>query len=353
MALLETLWRQATLVQSSSIKDAIGCLDRSALKIAIVLDENDLLLGTITDGDIRRGLLRGLKLTDSAVEIMNKNPVTASADMSRDTVLHLMVENKLQQIPLTNNNALIGLYTWENFAEPIVRKNSMVIMAGGLGTRLRPHTEDCPKPMLLVSGKPMLEHIMLKAIAEGFKHFLVAVNYLGHIIEEYFGSGERYGVRIEYIKESKPLGTAGALSLIQELTDHPFIVTNGDLISEISYGDLLDFHERYAADATMSIRDYEWQIPFGVVKTDGLNVVGFEEKPIFNSRINAGIYVLNPAILGNLIPNSYCDMPELLEQVRINHGSVLAYPMHEPWIDVGRPDDLSRANIATNLKSKI
>jgi NDP-sugar pyrophosphorylase family protein len=227
---------------------------------------------------------------------------------------------------------------------PPTRSNLMVIMAGGMGTRLRPQTENCPKPLLKVAGKPMLEHIIERAKLEGFSHFVLAIHYLGHMIEECFGNGERLGVRIDYVREQSPLGTAGALALLHPRPEAPFVVTNGDLITDIRYGELLDFHIRHAAAATMAVRVHEWQHPFGVVQIQGLEIVGFEEKPVARSHINAGVYALDPDSLNFLSADDHCDMPTLFERLQVKAKRTVAYPMHEPWLDVGRPDDLLSAN---------
>ena len=222
----------------------------------------------------------------------------------------------------------------------------MVIMAGGVGTRLRPHTENCPKPLLPVAGKPILEHIIERAKLDGFTRFVLAVHYLGHLIEQHFGAGERLDVDIDYLREPTPLGTAGALALLNPRPEQAFVVTNGDVITDIRYGELLDFHVRYHAAATMAVRVHEWHHPFGVVQTSGVEIVGFEEKPIARTRINAGVYALQPETLDLLDPSVACDMPTLFEKIMVSGGRTVAYPMHEPWLDVGRPDDLDRATAA-------
>jgi NDP-sugar pyrophosphorylase family protein len=219
----------------------------------------------------------------------------------------------------------------------------MVIMAGGKGTRLRPHTENCPKPMLPVGDKPMLEHIIDRAMSQGFNHFMLAIHYLGHMVEDYFGDGSKMNARIEYIREDAPLGTAGALGLLARSPEVPFVVTNGDVLTDINYADLLDFHIRQQVAATMAVRTHEWQHPFGVVQTKGLDIVGFEEKPINRTHINAGVYVLTPAALNELRANEHCDMPTLFERLQVNGERTVAYPMHEPWLDVGRPIDYEMA----------
>jgi NDP-sugar pyrophosphorylase family protein len=220
----------------------------------------------------------------------------------------------------------------------------MVIMAGGQGTRLRPHTENCPKPLLPVAGKPILEHIIDRARTEGFRHFVLAVHSLGHMIEEHFGDGNRWQVRIDYVREKSPLGTAGAIGLLDPRPQVPFLVSNGDVLTDIRYGELLDFHLRYQACATMAVRLHEWQHPFGVVRTKGVDIVGFEEKPIARTHVNAGIYALDPAALEVLQPNEPCDMPTLFRRLQDRSARTIVYPMHEPWLDVGRVDDYQRAN---------
>lgn len=344
MSVAENIWREAVLSPSSSIKQAITKLNETGLQIVLVLDAGDTLLGTLTDGDIRRGLLKGLTLDDAIEVAMRSNSLVVPPEMGRDMVLQLMKANRLRQLPVVDvDHKVVGLHLWDDIAIPSY-PNSIVIMAGGLGTRLRPHTESCPKPMLPVAGRPMLEHIIERAKAEGFAHFIIAVQYLGHIIEEYFGNGERFGVRIEYLRETTPLGTAGALSLMTPRPELPFLVTNGDVLSDIRYGELLDFHARHAAVATMAVRLHEWQHPFGVVQTQGVNIIGFEEKPIARTHINAGIYALSPEALDGMMANSRYDMPTLFEQLQTEGKRTVAYPMHEPWLDVGRPDDLNRAN---------
>lgn len=336
------------LQDNAIIEDAISNLNQSHTKIVLVLSEDDEFLGTISDGDIRRGLLKGLTLKDSIKTIVNTNALVVPPGMSNEMVVQLMVANKIQQIPVVDaNHHVVGLHLWNEISTqliPSARPNQMIIMAGGMGKRLRPHTENCPKPMLLIGGKPMLEHIIERAKTDGFNRFVLAIHYLGEMIENYFGTGERLGVQIDYIREKSPLGTAGALYLLKPAPEAPFVVTNGDVITDIRYGELLDFHIRHGATATMAVRVHEWQHPFGVVKIKGLEVVGFEEKPIARSHINAGVYVLSPDALNELSSETACDMPDLFERLRAKTKLTVAYPMHEPWLDVGRQEDLNAAN---------
>lgn len=349
MSSANDIWRKAILPTNASIQQAIRNLDQVGIKIALVVNDANELEGTISDGDIRRGLLKGLDLNSPITNVVHHNALVVPPEMGRDLVMQLMVANKIQQIPVVDEHRhIVGLHLWDQITTPKIRSNLMVIMAGGMGARLRPHTENCPKPLLLVAGKPMLEHIIERAKLEGFSQFVLAIHYLGNMIEDYFGNGERLGVRIDYLREQSPLGTAGALGLLNPRPDAPFVVTNGDVITDIRYGELLDFHIRHSAVATMAVRVHEWQHPFGVVQTQGVEIVGFEEKPIARSHINAGVYVLEPEALNILCLNTPCDMPTLFERLQAQAKRTVAYPMHEPWLDVGRPDDLITANIENN-----
>ena len=341
----EQFWQKAILPTNATIGQAVCNLEEVSIKIVLVVNEMGVLDGTICDGDIRRGLLKGLDLASPISSIIHHNALVVPPELGHELVLQLMVANKIQQIPVVDElHHVVGLHLWDEISISPTRPNRMVIMAGGMGTRLRPHTEDCPKPMLPVAGQPMLEQIIERAKSEGFNHFVLAIHYLGHIVEAHFGDGERWGVEIEYLREDSPLGTAGALSLLGSLPDAPFVVTNGDVITDIRYGELIDFHVRYSAAATMAVRVHEWEHPFGVVRMQGVEIVGFEEKPIARSHINAGVYALDPAALSVLAPGKHCDMPTLFERLQAKEERTVAYPMHEPWLDVGRPVDLHLAN---------
>lgn len=337
-------WRRALVAESASIRDAIEVINEAAMQIAMVVDADNRLLGTVTDGDIRRGLLRDLALSSPVSEVVQKDAFVVQASLDTETVLGLMQANNLRQLPIVDaDKKVTGLHLWDEIIAPPKLPNMMVIMAGGLGTRLRPHTEHCPKPLLPVAGKPMLQHIIENARAQGFSRFVLAINYLGEMIEDHFGDGSALQVKIEYLREETPLGTAGALALIDPVPEHPFIVTNGDVLSDINYADLLAFHRRHGGAATMAVRLHEWQHPFGVVQMQGEQIIGFEEKPIARSHINAGIYALDPATLA-LLPNQQrCDMPTLFSMAQAGGEKTIAYPMHEPWLDVGREEDFTRA----------
>jgi dTDP-glucose pyrophosphorylase len=337
-------WRKALLTSNATLYQAIGCLDDSSLQIAVIVAEDGSLLGTLTDGDIRRGLLRGLEMSSTVESIIHRDPLVVPPQWGRDTVLQLMQANKVHQLPVIDENRfVVGLHLWDELLAPSKRPNMMVIMAGGRGTRLGHYTENCPKPMLPIGGKPMLEHIIERAKAEGLEHFVLAIHYLGQMIVDHFGDGKKLRVKIEYLREDAPLGTAGALGLLQTHPTEPFLVTNGDVLTDIRYGELIDFHIRHNASATMAVRLHEWQHPFGVVKTNGVDIIGFEEKPVARSHINAGIYVFEPGVLDSIGSNEHCDMPTLFSRVQDMPARTIVYPMHEPWLDVGRPADLEKA----------
>ena len=339
------IWKDSIVKINTPIKIAIERLNKVGIKIALILDENYRLLGTISDGDFRRGMLSGLSLEDTVEKIMNKNPRTVIEGTSRLEILKLMNETKILQIPIVDrNDIVIGLHLWDDISVQAKFSNIMVIMAGGKGSRLHPQTENRPKPMLLVAGIPILEHIIKRARSQGFNHFIIAINYLGQIIEDYFKDGHKFGVKIEYLHEDVPLGTAGALSLLSHKPERAFIVTNGDVITDINYSDFLEYHTVQNAAATVAVHTHEFQIPYGVVQINGLEVESYEEKPIVSSLINAGVYALDPDIL-DLIPEpKFRDMPELLDISRDLKKKVIVYPLHESWIDIGRPIDLEIAN---------
>jgi dTDP-glucose pyrophosphorylase len=338
------IWRQTILPITVNIKDAIKVLDDVALKILLITDENNVFIGTVTDGDIRRGLLRGLNLDSPVKEIVNQKSLIVPPSLNQELVLQIMISNKIQQIPVLNEQGLVvGLHLWDELKTNKQLSNIMIIMAGGKGERLHPQTLNCPKPLLPFNGKPILEHIIFHAKRQGFNHFILAIHYLGHMIEDYFGNGEKFGVKIEYLRENLPLGTAGALSLLRNKPKESFIVTNGDIITNVDYTQLINFHQENKASATMAVRNYEWQNPFGEIRTKGIEIIDFEEKPIYRSYINAGVYALENSTL-NLLENSkYCDMPTFINRIKKNSDRVIAFPIHESWNDLGSPKDFAKA----------
>ena len=257
----EKTWRDLILPVNATVADAINNLNQFAIKIVLVVNNAGVLEGTISDGDIRRALLKGLNLKSPITQALHRNPLVVPPELSRELVMQLMVSNKIQQIPIVNeHHNIVGIHLWDRINASPLRSNIMVIMAGGQGTRLRPYTETCPKPLLLVGGKPMLMHIIERAKLEGFTSFVIAINYLGHMIEAHMGDGKDFDVKIEYLHEDSPLGTAGALSLLKPLPDAPFVVINGDVICDIRYSELIDFHIRHDAVGTTAVVFFQHQL---------------------------------------------------------------------------------------------
>lgn len=339
-------WENSLVVNDASILDCINNLERSGLKLALIVNESRQLLGTVSDGDVRRAIIKGFSLEAKCLDIMNASPIFAENASNQEFLIGLLSEAKVDLVPLVDQQKIVrGL--WREIGESgcDISGAKFLIMAGGEGKRLRPHTENCPKPLVEVKGKPMILHIINRAREQGFCEFIVSLGYLGYMIEDYLGDGSQFGVAVEYIREQAPMGTAGALFMLKGRLNCPLVISNGDVISALNYRELCQYHQLQNAVATMAVRSYELQNPFGVVDLDGTNIVGFTEKPIYKSFINTGIYVLNPEVLDYLDDGGYCDMPTLLERVgNIGGKSVVAYPIHEEWIDIGRPEDLDYIN---------
>ena len=330
---------------SQSLKIAMQLIDQGGAQIALVVDEGQRLLGTITDGDIRRGLLHGETLDASAEQLMNRSFRFVHSSEDKRTVLEMMRSDLLRQIPvLDENGRVVELLLLQELLHPQQLSNAVVIMAGGKGTRLRPHTEHCPKPMLPVGDKPMLEILLEQCIASGFHTFYFSVNYLKEQIVDYFDDGARWGVSIHYLMEDIPLGTAGSLQLLPDSLTEPFLVLNGDVLTRLDPGQLLHFHAQNQAQATLCVREHEITVPFGVVQTKGVELAGFEEKPTYRNQVNAGIYVVDPQLLPLLSPHQFTDMPSLLLAAQQAGHRVAVCPIHAYWLDVGRPESLLKAH---------
>ena len=338
-------WKQIIVKPSDSIFRTLKVIDRSALQIALVVDEKGRLLGTITDGDVRRGILRGLDLDSAVAKIMNKNFSSCYVEDARDKVLAIMSNKSLHQLPVIDHNGcLVGIHAIDSLMASKTRDNIVFLMAGGLGSRLKPLTANCPKPLLKVGGKPILESIIESFIEQGFKKFYISINYKGEMIEEYFGNGSDWGIQIDYIREDKRLGTAGSLRLLPETNTQPIIVMNGDILTKVDFRNLLDFHLNHEADATLCIREYQLEVPYGVVSIERNRFKGIEEKPKERFPINAGLYVLNPELIDYIPDNTYFDMPELFTILARENREVVVYPIREYWMDIGHMDDYERAN---------
>jgi dTDP-glucose pyrophosphorylase len=342
-------WQICVLAPSNSVRDAIDNLITSSKKIVLVVSQEGTFEGTVSDGDIRRGLLRGIGLQSQISEIIQKSAVIASPEMPRETVKSLMLTHKIQQIPIVDQfRKLHGLHEWDELDLSPVRDNLFVVMAGGEGRRLMPHTLNTPKPMVLVHGKPMLEHIVIRARANGFREFILVVHHMSQLIEDYFGDGSKWEVSIRYIKEKTPLGTAGGLAQLSGLGKEPIVVTNGDVLSDLNYSEILDFHLENNASGTMAVRQHEIAHPFGVVTLDGLRITNIEEKPVQRNYINAGVYVIAREALSSLEQDAFMSMTDFFATLLSSKANVCAYPIHESWIDVGRPEDLNE--VTTKFK---
>ena len=340
-------WKQTILHESSSIRDVITKLNENGLQIVLIVSSQQKLIGTITDGDIRRGILMGFDLNVNVGAVMNSKFLSVNDSSPLSEVRTKMRKFKIHQIPVLNEKGnVVGMHFWGNLNENLIKENTFVVMAGGKGKRLSQFTQNCPKPMLKIGEKPILQHILEHAIDEGFRDFVFSINYLGSQIESYFENGEKFGVEINYLRESSPFGTAGSLSLLKKRNNLPIVVTNGDVLSDISYSQMIDYHSRSGVAATMATRLHRWQNPFGVVETREMYVIGYIEKPIIESQTNAGIYVLEHSLLSRLPVETYIDMPNFLEGLREKGDKVIAYPLHESWTDIGYPEDLANARLS-------
>jgi dTDP-glucose pyrophosphorylase/predicted transcriptional regulator len=339
------VWKKAQIAPDTPILEAMRIIDASSLQIALVTEEQDRLVGVVTDGDIRRGLLKGISLEEPVNLIMNRHFTSVTVGKPHSNILNLMTQKDLRHIPvLDEQGRIVDLKILEDLIKRSSQDNWVVLMAGGLGARLRPLTNDCPKPMLRIGNKPLLETILENFIDFGYQRFFMAVNYKAEMIEDHFGDGSDWGVTIEYLREKKPLGTAGALGLLPARPSLPFLVMNGDVLTKINLQHLLDFHQTYQAKATMCVREYRFQVPYGVIQTDQHRLKIIDEKPVQKFFVNAGIYVLEPLILDFVPDNDYLDMPALFEGLITKGLETIVFPIREYWMDIGRLDDIERAN---------
>ena len=338
-------YKDILLNHTSTIKEALQIIDTGAMKIALVVDEEEKLIGTLTDGDIRRGLLNNLSLDDSIETIIFTNPTTCHVEETKEAILEVALQKKLYQVPIIDHQGrLVGIEEVDELLKPVYKTNRVVLMVGGLGTRLRPLTDHTPKPMLKVGDKPILETIILNFKKYGFTNIVLSVSYKSEVIEAYFKDGKEFGVDIEYIHETKRMGTVGALSLMREKLQEPFFVMNGDLLTNVNFEYMMEYHIINSSIATMGVREYDFQVPYGVVNVNGENILSIEEKPVQSFFVSGGIYVLDPNVL-ELIPNdTYYDMPTLFENVIGHKMKSISFPIREYWLDIGRLEEFEKAN---------
>ncbi|MFJ8457766.1 nucleotidyltransferase family protein [Lysinibacillus xylanilyticus] len=337
-------WKEIAVYPENSLLHTMKVINDSFFKFAVVVDKEQRLLGTVTDGDIRRGILRGEGLEVPITSIMNPNPISAKNGQKQYKYKQLMKSKMLKQLPIVDESNRIMDILFMDKLDKSTTKNTVILMLGGLGTRLRPLTNDTPKPMLRVGNKPILETIIEGFKQYGYSNFVFSVNYKKEVISDYFQNGEAFGVTIEYVEENKRMGTAGALSLMKNRPTKPFFVMNGDLLTQINFEQLMQFHIEHQSVATMCVREYEYQIPYGVIETAGTDLVTIKEKPIHRSFVNAGIYVLNPEVFDYIPNDEFYDMPTLFEHLIKQNMKTSVFPIHEYWLDIGQINDFNRAN---------
>ncbi len=338
-------WQQVVIQPDTSLRTTIEVIDRAALQIALVIDEEQRLVGVVTDGDIRRALIRGLSLETAVGEVMNKRPKVASLQDSKTQLIAMMEGHNLYQLPVVDaDGRVVRLESLQALYKQPAFPNPVFLMAGGFGKRLRPYTDDCPKPLLEIGGKPILETIVENFVKSGFRQFYIAVHYRAEQIKDYFGDGKRWGVMISYIDEIEPMGTAGAIGMMPDgLPDVPLIVMNGDILTQVDFARLLAYHNEQQAIATMCVRQYEYQIPYGVVTLDQQRVIGVEEKPLQHCLANAGIYVLDHSLISSIAQQHKLDMPTLFNQQIALGETVSMFPVNDYWLDIGREADFLQA----------
>ncbi len=337
-------WERVLVSPATSIIEAMRLLDETALQIIIVVSDERQLLGTVTDGDIRRAILKGSNLKEPIDTVMNRRPTAFKADESRQDMLTAMRLLGFARVPIVDAQyRVVGLQILDKLLKPASKDNPVVLMAGGLGSRLAPLTQNCPKPLLPIGNQPVLQTILENFISFGFHRFYISVNYKAEMIKNYFGDGSRWEVAIDYIHEDKRMGTAGALSLLPERPQEPVFVMNGDILTKVNFLQLLDFHTEHRAIATMCAYRYELQIPYGVLKVDRYRLQEITEKPTQSFFVNAGIYVLDPQAFDHIPANTFFDMPSLFEKVIAAGQESAVFPIREYWLDIGKMSDFELA----------
>jgi len=339
-------WKQILLKPDNTLEEAIKTLHEGGCRITLIIDDDGKLLGTLTDGDVRRALIKHISMDDLVVEVMNNKPETALKSDQRRQILSMMRKKKFLHMPIVNEQGvLVGLETLQHLIKNISYDNPVLLMAGGFGTRLLPLTKETPKPLLKVGKLPILETIITQFIDAGFHNFYISTHYKAEMVRKHFGDGSAWGVSIQYIHETKPMGTAGSLGLLpRDIQDLPILVMNGDLLTKVNFEHLLEFHKEQGGVATMCVREYDFQVPYGVIESKECRITSIVEKPVHQFFVNAGIYVLNPALVKSVDGKTYLDMPSLLESRIENGEQVDTFPLHEYWIDIGHLEEFERAN---------
>ncbi|MBI3434482.1 MAG: nucleotidyltransferase family protein [Proteobacteria bacterium] len=337
-------WKSIWVTELTSIVDAIRTIEQSRSQIALI-HRDERLVGTLTDGDVRRALLGGIGLDAPVGQIMNTDPITAPVGISNEASIALMRRHSIHQLPIVDGmGAVVDVKLIDDLVLPSHSDHWVVLMAGGFGTRLKPLTDEIPKPLIRVGDKPILETVLTGFIKAGFGKFFISVNYKAEMIRDYFGDGSAWGVEIDYLRETERLGTAGALSLMPQRPTRPFFVMNGDLLTTVNFEQMLKYHGEHQAFSTVCVREHTVTVPFGVVEFDDHRLLAIREKPTHKYFINAGVYLLDPDALDFVAPNEAVDMPTLIERALAKGKTSVVFPLREYWIDVGRLDDLQRAS---------
>ena len=331
--------------QSASVREALETITKNSRQAVMVVDGDGRLVGIVTDGDIRRGLLRGVAVDGRVADLMNRQPVTILAGTARGEALALMQQRSLRHLPVVDAaGRLVDVMLLEDLLRPLPIPNAAVVMAGGDGRRMRALSDEVPKPLLRVGGKPLLEILIERLRSAGISQFFVTVRYKSEMIEAHFGDGSRLGVRIRYVRENAPLGTAGALAQLPEAPTAPFFLVNGDILTRCDFLGMLDFHRRCRAELTVGAVPHTVEVPYGVLRVEGDQLAAIEEKPRLDFLVNAGVYVVDPAVIP-LIPRERAfDATELIPLLKRAGRTVVAFPIREYWLDVGRDGDFHRAN---------
>ncbi len=339
-------WRKFLVSPTVPLVEAARVIDSGGGQIAIVVDTDNRLLGTVTDADLRRALLHGMDFNDPCSNYMSSKPISMAADSTREARIKILQKHHIGQLPIVDElNRVVDVVLMTQIYLPKKQSNSVVIMAGGLGSRLAQLTASKPKPLLDVGGRPLLETIIAQLIDQGFSRFFLSVNYKAEMIKDYFGDGSQLNVEINYLSEKQRLGTAGALHMLGNDISEDIVVMNGDILSKIDLRRLLLFHRRSGSMATMAMKDFEMTVPYGVVDIDDSNtIMALTEKPNHRFFINAGIYALSPSALKLIPENKFFDMPSLFNLCAKLGHKTKGYPLREYWIDIGHMKDFERAN---------
>jgi dTDP-glucose pyrophosphorylase/CBS domain-containing protein len=340
-------WSEILLSPDDSIQTTIKVIHSGGHRAALVVDNDRKLLGIVTDGDIRRALITHVGMECTVKEVMNNAPATALRTDQSDFIMSKMIGKGLLHMPIVDKQGtLVGLETLPDLLKNKKYDNPVFLMAGGFGERLKPLTDSIPKPLLKVGTKPILENILDQFISAGFHNFYISTHYKAEMVRKHFGDGSDWNISIEYIHEEKPLGTAGGLGLLPaNLPNLPILVMNGDLLTKVDFEQLLDFHIKEGGDATMCVREYDFQVPYGVIKSDGNKIISIEEKPLHKFFVNAGIYILNPSMLDMVDGINYMDMPKLLEKKIEDNGQINMFPVYEYWLDIGQMEQFNQAQL--------